>query len=50
MKSELTINEIPISIDETKNTVKLKGKKFYFYHVNNKISIEVFKDIKFLKV
>ena len=42
-------SNIAVSIDETKNTVKLKGKKFNFYHVNDKISIDIFKEIKFFK-
>lgn len=40
---------IPVSINKSKNTVKLKGRKLYFYHVNDKIEIHVFKDITFYK-
>lgn len=43
-----TLN-IPVSIDSSKNTIKLKHRKFYFHHVNNQINIDVFRNIVFFK-
>lgn len=40
---------VSVDIRESKNTVKLKGRKFYFYHVNDKMSIDVFRKINFFK-
>lgn len=40
---------IPVSIDSSKNTVKLKGSKYYFYHVNNQFDIDAFRSIIFFK-
>lgn len=43
-----TLN-IPVSIDSSKNIVRLKHRKLYFHHVNNQINIDVFRDIVFFK-
>lgn len=43
----LNIVDIPVSIDYSKNIVKLKRKKFYFHHMNEQIGIDVFKHITF---
>ena len=43
-----TLN-IPVFIDSSKNTVKLKNRKFYFYHVNGQINIDIFRSIVFFK-
>ena len=45
----LKTRHIPVSVDSSKNTVKLKHKKFYFRHVNNQINIDVFENIVFFK-
>lgn len=43
-----TLN-IPVSIDGSKNIVRLKHRKFYFHHVNDQINIDVFRSIVFFK-
>lgn len=43
-----TLN-IPVSIDSSKNTVRLKHRKFYFHHMNDQINIDVFRSIVFFK-
>lgn len=40
---------VPVCIDQSKNTVKLKGEKVYFRHMNEKIDINIFKKIVFFK-
>lgn len=41
--------KIPVSIDQSKNTVKLKRRKIYFRHMNEQINIDVFENITFFK-
>lgn len=43
-----TLN-IPVSIDSSKNTVKLKHRKFYFHHMNDQINSDVFRSIVFFR-
>lgn len=40
---------VPVSIDRYKNTVKLKGRKIYFRHMNDRVDIDVFRNITFFK-
>lgn len=41
--------KIPVSIDKSKNIVKLKHRKIYFRHMNEQINIDVFEKIIFFK-
>lgn len=43
------ILELPVSVDEKKNVIKLKNDRLPFYHMNDKIRISVFKDIILFK-
>lgn len=40
---------IPVSINKSKNTVKLNHKKFYFRHMNDQLDIDVFRSLVFFK-
>lgn len=41
----MKILDIPVSVDESRNTVKLKNKKIRFRHVNNTTGINMFKQM-----
>lgn len=43
------IINIPVLVNHPKNIVKLKHKKIYFRHINNRVNIDVFKEIIFFK-
>lgn len=41
--------DIPLFVDQPKNTVKLKHRKIYFRHINNEFDIDTFRNITFFK-
>ncbi len=41
--------KIPVSVDRSKNIVRLKHRKIYFRHMNEELDIDVFKHITFFK-
>ena len=43
------ILDLPVSVNEEKNIIKLKNDKLPFYHMNDKIRISVFNDIMLFK-
>ncbi|NLX64891.1 MAG: hypothetical protein GX022_09005 [Clostridiaceae bacterium] len=45
----LKILDVSVVIDQTKNIIRLNGKKLPFFHVNNAIGINAFKDMVFFQ-
>lgn len=43
------ILNLPVSVNETKNTIKIKRNKLRFHHINEKIQITIFKEIVLFK-
>ena len=41
--------DVPVSVNREKNTIKLKNRKIYFKHINNELTIDIFKNITFFK-
>lgn len=41
--------DVPVSVNREKNTIKLKNRKIYFKHINDEITIDIFKNITFFK-
>ncbi len=45
----MKILDVSVVIEQTKNMIRLNGKKLPFHHVNNALGINVFKDMVFFR-